>query len=220
MSVNSARQRWEEALISSLLEMTRARDGDPVALDRLAKISNDPESLQLVVEKISRDPQGKYALDNPFTLGNIDLEKLQTLSPDTLGYCYADHMIRNNLKPLEATKIDNKYQFLGIHVTETHDIWHVITNSNTDILGEIKIEAFSVAQFEVSRFWLALLAKNLLKSTIYDIEVATQYMDALTTGWLMGKTAKPLFGVNWNTLWETPIEKVRKSFNIVKIDHF
>jgi ubiquinone biosynthesis protein Coq4 len=29
--------------------------------------------------------------------------------------------------------------------------------------------------------------------------------------------AKPLFGVNWNNLWETPIEQVRSALNILDV---
>jgi hypothetical protein len=30
----------------------------------------------------------------------------------------------------------------------------------------------------------------------------------------MGKQAKPLFGINWNNFWETPLEELRIDFNI------
>ncbi|WP_422662055.1 Coq4 family protein [Pannus brasiliensis] len=29
-----------------------------------------------------------------------------------------------------------------------------------------------------------------------------------------GKKAKPLFGIDWSTLWETPLEQVRDSLQI------
>ena len=54
-----------------------------------------------------------------------------------------------------------------------------------------------------------------MKSTINDIEASTQYMDAITKGWLMGKQAKSLFGINWDELWEHPLEEVRADLNIV-----
>jgi ubiquinone biosynthesis protein COQ4 len=38
---------------------------------------------------------------------------------------------------------------------------------------------------------------------------------ALTTGWMMGKTAQPLFGVDWIALWETPLAQVRASLDII-----
>jgi ubiquinone biosynthesis protein COQ4 len=32
---------------------------------------------------------------------------------------------------------------------------------------------------------------------------------------MMGHQAQPLFGVNWDNLWETPIEEVRASLEII-----
>jgi ubiquinone biosynthesis protein COQ4 len=111
----------------------------------------------------------------------------------------------------------NNRDFLGVHITETHDIWHVLTGCQTDIFGEIQLEAFYIAQLKMSRFWLALMTKNLLKALLYDIEIADRYMGVITKGWMMGERADPLFGVNWNNLWATPIEEVRDSFNIVGV---
>jgi ubiquinone biosynthesis protein COQ4 len=62
---------------------------------------------------------------------------------------------------------------------------------------------------------MALLTKNLLKASIYDIEAADRYMNTLTTGWTMGKAAQPLFGINWTTLWEMPLDRVRASLNLI-----
>lgn len=215
-SIN-AKQQWEQSLLSSFLDMVRASDGDFAVIDQMARASSDSESFQLMVKRLSRHPQGKKAFENRLSLGAIDLEQLRKLSDNTLGRIYAEHMFYNQLKPLQAKPAENEHHFLAAHITETHDIWHVVTGTKTDILGEIQLEAFYVAQLEVSRFWLALLAKNLLKSVVYDIETSTQYMEALTKGWLMGKKAEPLFGIDWNTSWETPIEQVRTSLNIAAI---
>lgn len=208
------KEEWEESLLSSFFSMVRASDGDFAKIDRLAKASSDSYTLKSMVERLSHTPQGKEAFKNRLSLGSINLELLRNLPSNTLGYLYAEHMSKNQLKPLEAMPSENDYQFLGSHITETHDIWHVVTGSETDILGEIQLEAFYVAQLEVSRFWLALLAKNLLKSTVYDIDCSTRYMESLTNGWIMGRNAKPLFGIDWSTLWETPLEQIRTSLNV------
>jgi ubiquinone biosynthesis protein COQ4 len=210
-------KQQQESLLSSVLDMVRASDGDFTAIGQLGKASSDRETLQLMVNRISLHPQGKKAFESHARLGVIDLEELRKLSENTLGYLYAEHMLSNQIKPLQTQPAENDYQFLGTHIAETHDIWHVVTGSKIDILGEIQLEAFYVAQLEVSRFWLALLTKNLLKALVYDIEIATQYMEALTKGWIMGKKAEPLFGVDWNTLWDAPIELVRDSFNITDV---
>lgn len=61
---------------------------------------------------------------------------------------------------------------------------------------------------------MALLSKNLLKAALEDIELSGEYMNALVEGWLMGKQAKPLFGIQWNILWETPLETLRTQLNL------
>jgi ubiquinone biosynthesis protein COQ4 len=214
--MTNTKQHQEELLLSSFLDMVNAPDGDFTVLGQLAKVSSDQASMQLMIQHLSVHPQGKQAFANHFSLGIIDLAALSKLAKNTLGYLYAEHMIQNQLKPLQAQIPTNDQDFLGMHITETHDIWHVVTGSKTDMLGEIQLEAFYVAQLKMSRFWLALVTKNLLKSVVYDIEVADQYMAMITKGWTMGNQAKPLFGVNWNNLWETPIEQIRASFNILE----
>ena len=101
------------------------------------------------------------------------------------------------------------------HLTETHDIWHVVINADTSMAGEIQLQAFVAAQLQISRFSLAMLAKNLLKTAVEDLDLAEQHMDALTTGWLMGKQAEPLFGIQWNTLWEKPLAQLQTQWNIL-----
>jgi ubiquinone biosynthesis protein Coq4 len=214
MPDSTQKDQWEQSLLSSFLNMVQAADGDFTAINQLAKASSDSESFQLLLQRLSQHPQGKQAFEKRLSLGAINLDQLRELSDNTLGHIFAEHMIQNQLKPLQAPPAQTDHQFLVTHITETHDIWHVVTGSKTDILGEIQLEAFYVAQLEVSRFWLALLTKNLLKAVVYNIETSSQYMESLTKGWLMGKKAKPLFGIDWSSLWETPIEQVRVSLNI------
>jgi ubiquinone biosynthesis protein COQ4 len=207
-------QEWENTLFSSILEMARADDGDFVAIGKLGAASSDRESVQMIVDRLTLQPQGQKAFANYFSLGAIDLAELYRLPAETLGHVYAEHMLSNQLKPLQADLATTDHQFFVAHITETHDVWHVLTGSKTDILGEIQLEAFCVAQLEASRFWLALLTKNLMKSVVYDIEAATAYMESMTNGWLMGRKAAPLFGINWSTLWTKPLAEIRNSLNI------
>lgn len=59
-----------------------------------------------------------------------------------------------------------------------------------------------------------MIAKNLLKSVVYDIERSADYMDAIAQGWIMAKQARPLFGIDWKSLWSTPLDEVRDVLNI------
>lgn len=208
-------QAWQDGVLESIIDLGRAPDGDFASIGKLLNAVREPHGMQKVVEFLSSTPQGKQAFEKRPRLGNVNLQKLYCLPTNTLGYAYAKHMLENSLKPLQTGQVENDYQFLGAHITETHDIWHIVTGCDINLLGELQLEAFYVAQLYATRFWLALLAKNLLKAVVYDIEVSTQYMEAIATGWLMAKQAKPLFGTEWNQLWEKPLEKVRTSLNIV-----
>lgn len=39
--------------------------------------------------------------------------------------------------------------------------------------------------------------------------------EGIAKGWVMAKQAKPLFGLEWNRLWEQPLADVRTSLNIL-----
>ena len=213
-TIIDAEQQWQDKAFESFFNMVKAPDGDFEAIAQLSSTLNDAKSLKLMIEFVSRHQQGKQAFLERPRLGNVVLPQLISLPQNTLGYIYANHMMRNGLTPLQASIVDSDYQFFLAHIRETHDLWHVVTGFDTSIIGEIQLEAFYVAQLYASRFWSALLAKNLLKALVYDIETTGKYIDAITQGWTMAQKANPLFGIQWNTLWETPLEVVRTSLNI------
>ena len=208
----------ETAILESFLELVKSPYGNFAAIGKLSYVLNNPATLQKIVGFLSLTPQIKQAFVDRPLLGTIDLQQLHQLPNHTLGYMYADHMIRNGLTALPVNEIANDpFAFLGAHIGETHDIWHVITGCDTDKPGEVQLQAFCIAQLGSDRLFLALLAKNLLKTAVYEVELCEQIMDGLTQGWLMGKRAKPLFGIQWNKLWETPLEDIRASLNIAQI---
>lgn len=210
-----ANQTWKDCLLEAFVDTVKAPYGDFSAIGRLITATQDFESLQQIVEVLSHYPQAQYAFQERLTLGDIDLQKLQYLSPITFGYAYAEHMLGNGLKPIKMQVNGDSCNYVITHLTETHDIWHVITGCDTSMEGEIQLQAFVAAQLKFSRFSLAMLAKNLLKTAIDAIDLAEQRLDAITWGWTIGKQARPLFGVQWNTLWNMPLEQLRTQFNIL-----
>jgi ubiquinone biosynthesis protein COQ4 len=205
---------WQQSMLASVVAITQAENGDFTEIDRLIEISADPQSLALTIEYLAQFPHCQSALLRHQPLGSIDLAALHQLPVDTLGYYYADYMLSHQLEHLVAKPAATAAEFIDTHMRETHDIWHIVTGSPISMLGEIQLQAFCIAQLQLSRFWLALLTKNLLKSSIYNIEAADGYMTALTTGWMMGKAAQPLFGVDWLSMWEMPLAQVRVSLGI------
>jgi ubiquinone biosynthesis protein Coq4 len=208
-------QDKQAAIFDSFLAIVKAPYGDFSGIGKLSKALNDDSTLEQIVNFLRQSPQGERAFKERLLLGNIDLQQLHELPKNTFGYTYSDMMLKNNLKPVPVEKIeDNDFSYLAIHIGETHDIWHIVTGSDTDKPGEVKLEAFYVAQLHYDRLFLSLLSKNLLKTAIQEMELCESIMDALAKGWTMGKQAKPLFGIQWNSLWEKPLEDIRLSLDI------
>ncbi|MEM9506929.1 MAG: Coq4 family protein [Cyanobacteria bacterium P01_E01_bin.35] len=205
---------WDELALTTFLEMVRARDGDLAVVAKLAQVLGDLDSMKSMKTFLKQHPEGEKAFQEYPRLGKIDLKQLHRLPNSSLGYIYSNHMLQRGFTPTQPKQVTNDYEFIGAHVSETHDIWHIVTGCDTDIIGEIRLEAFYVKQLRFSRFWLSLLVKNLLKTTIYQIENSEKYLDTITEGWLMAGKAKPLFGIQWNQLWHLPLEDIRASLNI------
>lgn len=211
---NQLEPAWQEAAIASVINLAQAPDGDFGLINKLADVMAEPDSLQPMFDYLTSLSEGKRAFQQRPRVGAVDLQDLAQLPANSFGYAYAQHMLANHLNPIQAGSVETDLQYLGAHIAETHDIWHVITGCNTTILGEIQLEAFYVAQLQATRFWLALLTKNLLKAVVYDIEVSAQYMEAMCQGWQLGKQAKPLFGMPWQQHWQRPLEALRVDLNL------
>jgi ubiquinone biosynthesis protein Coq4 len=200
------------------------------ALYRLARLVKDPNRLpevfemadaiatpkvmQPMVDHIGKDPAGRRALMERHRIV-IDLGRLRELPPGTLGRAFADHMTRANLDPeaLPYLPSDNETIFVRAHLHETHDIWHVVTGFGTDLVGELGLQAFYVAQTPGALPAL-LLSVGLLRSALFDPSLLRPFMDAMELGYTMGKSAKPFFGVHWDDWWELPLEDVRARLGV------
>lgn len=209
------KQKWQTLVTGyRFMQLVEAPYGDFKAIGRLSNVINSPDKLKLIIKLLTSDEQGKTALKDRSRLGKIDLQNLHQLPKNTLGYLYADHLIKKGLTPPPVTNKVDDYSFVRTHILETHDIWHVVTGCDTTKDGEIELEAFYTAQIYPSPIFLALLAKNLMKTAIEDTELCSQHMNALSRGWIRGKQAKPLFGIQWNTKWEMPLEDLQTQLNL------
>ncbi|MBD2097355.1 hypothetical protein H6F90_19840 [Trichocoleus sp. FACHB-591] len=197
------------------MQVVEAPYGAFSKIGKYADVLMDQQGMQLLIEYLSCTSEGKQALVERRYLGKVDLDALYQLPPNTLGHLYAAHMKQNGLVPPPVREpAPNDYVYLFNYISETHDIWHIVTGSDTTKAGELQIETFSLAQFYPARFWIALLAKNFLKTALFEIELCEELMAAVVRGWIMGRRAKPLFGIPWQEHWETPIDQIRAELNI------
>jgi len=101
---------------------------------------------------------------------------------------------------------------------KTHDIWHVVTGFDTSSTGEFALQAFYLAQFpNVIQFSIMLSPFIRVFLTKENNDIGN-LMKIITTGYEMGKTAKPMEYIVWEDKWSENIEDIRKEFNIPKLE--
>jgi ubiquinone biosynthesis protein Coq4 len=167
-----------------------------------------PELAQPEILAYVREPQSPLA---------VDLPGLRQLPEGTLGRTFADWLTARNFRPGELVEHgygDNEVERYRQHLASTHDLWHVLTGFETDVPGELGLQAFYLAQLRTP-LALVVIAAMMLRGLRYtDTDVST-CMDEITRGWHMGKAARPLFGVDWAALWSMPLADVRARLDLV-----
>ncbi|MEO8876411.1 MAG: Coq4 family protein [Polyangiaceae bacterium] len=192
--------------------------GDPNKLDQVFEIADEiatPEVMDSILNDIAKTVSGRRAIAARTRVGTMDLKVLGALPEGTLGHAFAQHMLKNKLDPsaLPNRPSRDAREFLQAHLYETHDIWHVATGFEADVAGELGLQAFYLAQLPV-RLAPALLGGGFFNTMLFAWSDRDRRMQAIVRGWLLGRRAKALFGVDWKTLWATPLEDVRHQLGI------
>jgi ubiquinone biosynthesis protein COQ4 len=183
----------------------------------IESIHENPRLREQLVEGQRQRPNGPEALRDKPRIGRIDLEALGQLPEGTLGHEYVRFMRRHGLDPssLPVHPVEDDASFIEAHLRETHDLWHVVTGFEPDVAGELGLQAFYLAQFP-NHVALSILSAGMLNTLIHGFHDTTARMTQIARGWLMGRQARPFFGVDWKQLWATPLSEVRARLGVVR----
>jgi ubiquinone biosynthesis protein COQ4 len=191
---------------------------DPNRLDQVFVLDDalsDEEELENMLQALRAEPEPRAAILQRPRLGELDVARLAELPDGSLGRTFAEHLRRNNLDPAAIPTLvaTDDRSFVQAHLYETHDIWHAVTGFDTDVAGELGMQAFYRAQIP-GRLAPLLISGGLLQTMLFRPGEWDQSFRAVVRGWLLGRAARPLFGIRWAELWSTPIEEVRASLGI------
>jgi ubiquinone biosynthesis protein Coq4 len=185
---------------------------DPNRLDEvydLAGALETPALLEEMATALAQDPHGARALARRPRLGVVDVDALAALPEGTLGRSFADFLRRNGLDPAPLTdQADKEGEYLVAHLYETHDLWHVITGIDTDVAGELSLQAFYLAQIP-GNLGAVLIAIGLLNAVFFNQADLRPRVDAVSRGWQLGLRSAPLFGRDWARQWDRPLVEIR-----------
>jgi ubiquinone biosynthesis protein COQ4 len=196
-----AHVRWRRALRALTRVMIHPEDTDQVLVfSNLANAKQREERMHLFFD----DPRGQRIYDERRALDSksINLDELAQLPAGTLGHAYASFMRAHGLTP---DVFDGRPPDVRDDVRQTHDLWHVVTNAETDPAGEVALQAFTYAQMNAPSSGI-LAALGTLRSLPYTREVVRDVIDM----YRLGKQAEPLVVFPWEDHWVTPIADVRR----------
>ncbi|MDE0887503.1 MAG: Coq4 family protein [Myxococcota bacterium] len=164
--------------------------------------------------ELSDCPETAAALVRRHRLGPVDLQELGRLPSGTLGRVLAEHCVTRGIDPnLVSIPSSTEVDFVMAHVFETHDLWHVATGWGNDEVGEVGLGGFYLAQLGLPLIAI-MLVLVLLNTIARRPTTLRERMDALVAGYQMGKSARPLFGLQWDELWAKSLGDLRSELRL------
>ncbi len=172
-----------------------------------------------MLRRVRRNPMGlKLLAEKPDLLGALkDAQWLASLPKGTLGRSYYEFCRREKLTPggldkavedgfdrerFESLGEDEK--FLQMWMRDTHDLFHVITGYQTDLLGEISVLAFSAVQTRNPGVWFMVMAGTVILAQRGQIKLG------LLAGAIQrGIRARDVITTDWKSMLSMPLEEVR-----------
>lgn len=175
-------------------------------------------AFERVAEHLKRDPACAALIRDRYIPPVHDLQQLLTYPHDSLGYIYAAAMKESGLNPnlhLGMTA-ESDAKYIELRLSQTHDLWHIITGFDTSEIGEIGLQAFHLPQFPYPLATI-LIANSLISSTLWAPEALSSLLNAIAQGWRMGELANTLFAQKWEEAWDKPLSQWRSELNIQPI---
>jgi len=202
-------------ILGTFLAMT-AGDSSLELVGALTEGLLDTPSYALAAEHLRRDPACAALIDERWIPGEQNLEQLAALPAGSLGHAYAAALGRLGYDPnLHAgMEPSSDAVYVELRLSQTHDLWHVVTGFDTSVNGEIGLQAFHLTQFPYP-LAAVLTAQALLSTTIFEAKELPALVQAIHTGLQMGQRARPLFAQRWEEGWEKPLEQWRQELNLL-----
>jgi ubiquinone biosynthesis protein Coq4 len=173
------------------------------------------------LQKMLALPEVRAYLASDIKPLRVELQALRAMPEGSLGRAFAAFLDQRGLDPNglyhsgdAGTSDAARFK---LHMERTHDLWHTVLGFDTDVAGELGLQAFSIAQIH-SGLGYVILSGGLLNSLLFVPEDGPRRMEAIARGWNLGKTTRPLFGADWEKMLTWPIEQVRAHFGIRDAD--
>ncbi len=173
----------------------------------IAYVKSDPEVAQIIIDR--------YLAPAP------DIAALLKYPPESLGAIYANYITDAGFDPSFYRKIEivDDVSYVLYRLRQTHDIWHIVTGSTTDVVGELALKAFEIPQTRRTMS-VVLLAGGILRTLFNHPEESDRLMERVAIMYRMGARAKPFLAQRWEENWEKPLTQWRSELGIELVDKY
>jgi ubiquinone biosynthesis protein Coq4 len=143
------------------------------------------------------------------------IEALARCPKDSLGGEFHDLIVDNgfDLEVLDRdamglSSAPAPHNYLNARILQCHDLWHLAGGYRTTGLHEVAISGFQAGQF--GHHYSAMFLGVVLSRVAFERpEGAAIFLDTVTTAWTHGRESPPLLGVDWEAIWDLPVDEVR-----------
>ena len=118
-----------------------------------------------------------------------------------------------DLAALDRPDDGSQLQRFRAAMRESHDLWHVVTGWTPDLLGELGLQAFYLAQMRIP-FPAFVLAAGLLHVVWKEPRHFFTIVDGVADGYRQGREARPLAQVRWSGHLHRPLGEVRRELGV------
>lgn len=208
--------RWPHAL-RSLARLLAHPDETEVVLDftTWANAGSTPRRIATFYD----DPRGRalFAAKRAIDSKTVDLDALAALPEGTLGHAYAHFMKQHGLTPdvFDGPPdgiSDPQVSYVMQRFRQTHDLWHVVTNAETDPAGEVALQAFTYAQTGAPGS--AIIAALGMLKTLVKSDQHARIVREVFAMMRLGRRADRLGVFAWEDHWATPLDEVRRMLKL------
>lgn len=200
-----------------------AMSGGDTSLELVGALTEallETPSYALVAEHLRGDPACAALIEERWIPPAHDLAQLAQLPQDSLGQAYAAALARLGYDPNLHAGMEplNDAHYVELRLSQTHDLWHVITGFDTSPVGEIGLQAFHLTQFPYP-LAAVLTAQALLTTTLLEPGQLPALIEAIRVGMEMGLQARPLFAQRWEEGWAKPLKQWRQELNLASVQN-
>ncbi len=192
---------------------------DPTQTDLVFKLDGafrktySNEQIRELIPALSQPDFLKLHADrsNP----RLDLEQLRKMPERSFGRAVANFLDQRgfNANEFPMVGMEDPVDFLISRMRQSHDLWHVLGEYETNVEDELALQAFTFAQLRAPLSPL-IVAAGLVHIIANRPTDAIAAFEGIVEGWNRGNQCKSLVAFRWENEWETDLETIRQRLEL------